>query len=156
MTFTCHRSSGEVTFYEARLSEFRYGHEPKFTDISKKPSEDIISEETYIKNVPDINATELAAEYNAELQCEYPPPIPRFDKTFMVMNLFSLSKDLVVDTDKKYFIKKKTVGVTKVIFENFKIDFDYAVTKTLKFYKKRRDFFRKICLLATFDFSYVK
>ena len=63
-------------------------------------------EETYFKNVLDLTASELAKIYNAEPQCEYPPPIPRFDKTGMVMNLLSLNKDLLVDTDKKYFFKK--------------------------------------------------
>ena len=63
-------------------------------------------EEKYFKNVLDLTATELAKIYNAEPDCEYPPPIPRFDKTGMVMNLLSLNKDLLADTDKKYFFKK--------------------------------------------------
>ena len=62
--------------------------------------------EHYFKNVLDLNATELAQIYNAHQQAEYPLPIPRFDKTGMVMNLLALNKDLLIDTEKKYFFEK--------------------------------------------------
>ena len=65
-----------------------------------------VPEEIYFKYNVDLTAKELMLIYDKNAACEYPMPIPRFDKTGIVMNLVSIQPDFLDLTQKKYVFRK--------------------------------------------------
>ena len=86
-----------------------------------------MGEEIYYKTVLDLTAKELALIYDQHPACQYPYPIPRYDKSGIVMNLLNIEADFLTDIDKKYHFRK--------INQDLKYDRDYdaeAVRKTAR------------------------
>ena len=65
-----------------------------------------MAEEIYYKNNVDLTAKELMVIYDKHPNREYPLPIPRFDKTGVVLNLLAIQPDFLDDRDKKYYFRK--------------------------------------------------
>ena len=76
-----------------------------------------MGEEIYFKTVIDLSANEMMLIYDRHQDCQYPMPIPRFDKTGIVLNLANLMPNFLLMLEKKYVFRK--------IGKNLKYDPDY-------------------------------
>jgi hypothetical protein len=65
--------------------------------------------EIYFKKVVDLTSKEIMLIYDKHQDCAYPLPIPRYDKTGIVMNLVSIEPNFLINLEKKYFFERQAV-----------------------------------------------
>ena len=65
-----------------------------------------MGEEIYYKKVVDLSTKEMMLIYDRHQDCQYLMPIPRFDKTGIVMNMANIEPNFLLDHQKKYFFRK--------------------------------------------------
>ena len=65
-----------------------------------------MGEEIYYKTVIDLSAKEMMLIYDRHQDSQYPMPIPRFDKSGIVMNLASIQSDFLLNVEKKFVFRK--------------------------------------------------